>query len=80
MSSFCRASYGGIKIINHPGEEDPQVKRVKAQIQHAEIQHNALKAELEKLRMQQQNKKKSEEENISGGMPDDEMDDQSEIN
>lgn len=49
------SSYEGVKIINHPGEEDPQVKRIKIQIQHAEEEHQALLKELDKLQTQRNN-------------------------
>eukprot|EP00814_Leptocylindrus_danicus_P000473 CAMPEP_0116042512 /NCGR_PEP_ID=MMETSP0321-20121206/25738_1 /TAXON_ID=163516 /ORGANISM="Leptocylindrus danicus var. danicus, Strain B650" /LENGTH=948 /DNA_ID=CAMNT_0003523011 /DNA_START=76 /DNA_END=2922 /DNA_ORIENTATION=+ len=47
-----RPSYGleGIKILGHPGEEDAQVKIIKAQILAAEEEHKALRKRLEELR------------------------------
>mmetsp|Transcript_11900 Transcript_11900/g.17898 ORF Transcript_11900/g.17898 Transcript_11900/m.17898 type:complete len:949 (+) Transcript_11900:121-2967(+) len=47
-----RPSYGleGIKILGHPGEEDAQVKIIKAQILAAEDEHKALRKRLEELR------------------------------
>lgn len=48
-----RNSYGleGIKILGHPGEEDAQVKIIKAQILAAEEEHKALRKRLEELRL-----------------------------
>ena len=63
-----RASYGGIKIINHPGEEDPQVKRIRIQIQHAEEEHQALLKELEKLKTQRDKNQQNNISNMGSGV------------
>jgi len=60
----------GIKIIAHPGEEDPQIRRIRDMIREAELQYNKLLSELDRT----EEKKKAMERNSREDLDDDPSD------